>query len=660
MVNIVQSDYPPAVAIDKFIGGTTRHTRRIEIYEQDGTTRWTKDTVQRLKDGSVSIDASRDERRTLDLTLDNSDGVLLNAPGEFWYDKIIKVFRGVYVEEASRAPRILIVSDKTAGSSMAASMRSVLVNAGYGDVAVNTLVSTATEMSQYDIVIALSNATGGQLTALTTAYRSGQKLLLFDTDGASWVASTLTGESASGVVPDTVTAFPNESHPVAQGWAPFTLPAIGSATVYNYAGVTGDTVTPIAPIATGRALTITASTNLLTRSNGLAHGLLAGDAVTFTGITGAAPLVAGTTYYVIASGLTSTVFKVSATSGGAEVDVTTDGTATLVKTPELTRIAAIQDPAAGGRAVVLSALIDNTIFSDAGFAGFVASAISWLNPVVPIDQWETQVGEFMIDRIGEPNFPHEIKITGRDYTKKCMNSKYPYTTQYIAGYSLEALIASIASNAGIVRKVLPVTGVTVGKTFTYERGASRWDAMKEIANAYNYDIYFTAAGELTMTKFVDPTTTAPALYIETGEEGQMVSYEKATSDTRLYNYIVVTGESSDSTVANYYAISQNVDPASPTSIQEIGERVYTYTSPFFTSTQQCQDYADKLLAIHALEEYELNFESLVLPWLEAGTILGFVDPSPAPGDPTTFLLSSLTIPLGLSPMSGSARRITIV
>ena len=63
-----------------------------------------------------------------------------------------------------------------------------------------------------------------------------------------------------------------------------------------------------------------------------AHGLAAGDAVQFSNIAGGLTGVsAGTTYYVIASGLTSTVFKVSATAGGSAVTISAGGTATVTE-----------------------------------------------------------------------------------------------------------------------------------------------------------------------------------------------------------------------------------------------------------------------------------------------------------------------------------------
>ena len=58
-----------------------------------------------------------------------------------------------------------------------------------------------------------------------------------------------------------------------------------------------------------------------------AHGLSAGDSVAYNngGGTSATGLTSGTTYFVIASGLTANAFKVSATSGGTAVDISGTG-----------------------------------------------------------------------------------------------------------------------------------------------------------------------------------------------------------------------------------------------------------------------------------------------------------------------------------------------
>ena len=79
---------------------------------------------------------------------------------------------------------------------------------------------------------------------------------------------------------------------------------------------------------TARDITATAATDLVNLN---AHGFLAGDRVMFPALTGGTGLTAGTTiYHVIADGLTANAFKVSATAGGAAVDITANATAGTV------------------------------------------------------------------------------------------------------------------------------------------------------------------------------------------------------------------------------------------------------------------------------------------------------------------------------------------
>jgi hypothetical protein len=80
----------------------------------------------------------------------------------------------------------------------------------------------------------------------------------------------------------------------------------------------------------GTVTTTTASTDLFTLGSN--HNFVAGDPVVFSGTTySGSGIVIGTTYYVLASGLTGTAFKVSATLNGTAVNVTSDGSgSTLV------------------------------------------------------------------------------------------------------------------------------------------------------------------------------------------------------------------------------------------------------------------------------------------------------------------------------------------
>jgi hypothetical protein len=163
-----------------------------------------------------------------------------------------------------------------------------------------------------------------------------------------------------------------------------------------------------------------------------------------------------------------------------------------------------------------------------------------------------------------------------------------------------------------------------------------------------------------MREFADPNTSPATYTLETGEFGNMTEYQKSMNDSRIYNHIVVTGESADEAIIPVSAQALNTNPDSPTRIAKMGDRVYQYTSAFITTTLQAQDVANKFLKLHALEEFDIDFGSIAFPWLEVGEVVEFIDPRAALGQPDKFLLVSLTLPLGLGPMSGLGKRVSIV
>ncbi len=92
-------------------------------------------------------------------------------------------------------------------------------------------------------------------------------------------------------------------------------------------GSNGQSYNNYLPDVAGTPATVNSSTDLFT-SNG--HGLTSGTQVVFQ-TTGSMPggLSSGTAYYVISSGLTTNAFKVSTSSGGSTLNVTSSGSGTL-------------------------------------------------------------------------------------------------------------------------------------------------------------------------------------------------------------------------------------------------------------------------------------------------------------------------------------------
>jgi hypothetical protein len=242
-----------------------------------------------------------------------------------------------------------------------------------------------------------------------------------------------------------------------------------------------------------------------------------------------------------------------------------------------------------------------------------------------------------------------------------MTSKAEKSMSFASGTKIVDLIKAIASLAGITKFRLPVNTIeTLNSLLAVERGTERWSLMKDIASSHDYDIFFDNQGYLTMRKFLDPSISPLMWTFQSGSKGNLVKWSRVTHDSRLYNHVVITGESGAEDVLPFFGEAMNTEPSSPTRISRIGDRAYFYTSSFFTSDQQCIDLANSWLKTKALESYEATLESFNYPWMEAGEIIGFLDPKRTASEPTRYLLDQLTIPLGLGTMSITAKRVTYV
>lgn len=156
----------------------------------------------------------------------------------------------------------------------------------------------------------------GALTALTPT----------EVAGGSYAAQAVTWAAAAGGIRDNN--------------AQITIPIPAGTTVVALCtkdGLAGNICSVDPYGSTGQTLkgtaTVTASTD--TFATGVTHGLTTDDRIYFATVAGnAIPTGISTTtlYFVLASGLTTTAFKVSTTSGGTALDVTADGPCAWFKT----------------------------------------------------------------------------------------------------------------------------------------------------------------------------------------------------------------------------------------------------------------------------------------------------------------------------------------
>jgi hypothetical protein len=277
-----------------------------------------------------------------------------------------------------------------------------------------------------------------------------------------------------------------------------------------------------------------------------------------------------------------------------------------------------------------------------------------------IKTWDWQLGEYMIDGANDQLFPNTIKLTVRDYTKKLLKDKLTFTSTFAAGTSLRSFIRAIASNGGIVKFRDNVGDETFPSDVTYERSTDRWKILKEVCTAFDYEIYFDSEGYLAVRKFLDPTLSPIFHVFQTGTEGNLVSFDRAVNDSRIYNIINIYGDPVNNDRLPYFGQAINDDPNSPTSTLKLGKRPWDFAANYFSSDDECFDLARSRLKIMALESYEINYSSIFYPWMEGGEIIRILDPNRSSTDPTRFLMDQVTMPIDLGPMSGTGKRVTIV
>jgi hypothetical protein len=242
--------------------------------------------------------------------------------------------------------------------------------------------------------------------------------------------------------------------------------------------------------------------------------------------------------------------------------------------------------------------------------------------------WERQLGEYMIDNINQSDFPNTMSVTCRDYTKKLLMAKFKAPIEFPKNHPIEEIVRAIAVSGGIPasRLNLPFTGKNTGRVYPFDSGSERWNAIEEVSIAYGYEVYFTDQGILTMSAMQDPTTGVVSWDFNTGPGGNIASFSKSASDARLFNHVVVTGEATDQLPV--YAEVFNTEPTSPTRINRLGIRTYHYNSSFIETESQALETATRFLKVQALEQFEVSIDSIVMPWLDVGSIVNFHDPNP--------------------------------
>lgn len=551
---------PPTTVLQALEAGVTRVTNRVDVYLSDTTTLWAG--AVGVIDGSVSIDATREERRTASLVLDNSDGSMRSRPGGFWYDKVLKLFRGIIYYDTTGSPvswetqlgEFYIDDIDHDFGTVSVSVRDGTKKLLAAKFAQSTEFAANEPIEEIIRAIAISGGLSIDKIDLPLTGVSTSRKFLFDRTTERWKAIT---EIAS--------AYNYDVYFTAAGkltMTPFADPADPAVSPSQYTFEVG-----------GRNV---ANPNIE----------LLKDATT--------------------AEWWSKNFEVA--SGG--------GTQTIETDPQHVR---------SGKYAL----------KQINVAG---SGNSWASKSISVNPGEV----WNVSAWSKAVLPGGAVPGSSRYFRVLFGP-----TEGFARFDAGVILVDIGgSNAAFTGEYTQVTG-----TVTVPAGA-QWMRLAPYAWGIVATDY-TAWWDDFSAERIDPL-------IDT--KGNLVSYRKRTGSTRIYNHIVVTGEVAGQVLVYAEAENNNVD--SPTHIDPltggIGRRTYFYTSAFISTVAQAQEVADRFLAVHALEQFEIALESLVIPYLDANIIVEFEDPEGSSTDPTRYLLSDLTIPLLPGAMQANVRRVTLV
>ena len=157
-----------------------------------------------LIDGTISVDYDKDERRSLDLILDNTERYFDSRAEGFWYDKVIKAYRGLLINQPAGIPKVIIITDD---NSQFMVMRSQLQAIGFTDIYVDTSSATVSDLAGYDIVVAND---GGNVptkpTLIQQAWAAGFNVLTMGSQATqahypSIISTTVNDTGAMNVIP---------------------------------------------------------------------------------------------------------------------------------------------------------------------------------------------------------------------------------------------------------------------------------------------------------------------------------------------------------------------------------------------------------------------------------------------------------------------------
>lgn len=170
------------------------------------------------------------------------------------------------------------------------------------------------------------------------------------------------------------------------------------------------------------------------------------------------------------------------------------------------------------------------------------------------------------------------------------------------------------------------------------------DILIELANIYACDIYYDVEGRLHFEKGNEKQSMDDfgSLWDFSDKETEYFNPQVNYDFTSVYNVVKVVGNNPASDLFEYIATNNN--PASPTRVQLLGEKILYIESSFCYSLERTKDFANYMLRKKSMMPLTLSFQSSFIPHLDVNKVITITDDYYGYLQ-ERFIIQSLTIPL---------------
>lgn len=231
--------------------------------------------------------------------------------------------------------------------------------------------------------------------------------------------------------------------------------------------------------------------------------------------------------------------------------------------------------------------------------------------------------------------------------------------EYVDAYSPAVASTRVAEITTAVQQALP--GVTVtnlasdtGTVGTAQAWTSRSDMITAFATDGGMEAYFASDGTFVLRDI--PQITDPIAYlIKTGASGTLDTLTRTRPLDKLYNTVILTPATSDSSQTWTQVTAQITDTSDPRHPDRIGTRPYRYASPTLLTEDDAANVAAQLLAKVTGTTETLSLDALAHPGLEPGDIVRALTPLDGGADIVNHFLEQCSWDLATGAMSASTR-----